>query len=152
MFTDDTLFAETYRKDNQMFGKEFRKDGKIAGEFQASLKPDKSYGLSILKSYDKDGKLYQINDEITATYSQFYSNGNKKSVMNRTSTTYFDENGVITRKANFKIKPFYDDEFLNGKLHYRTYKNEKNEEVKEYFKNERKEKKKKLRKSSTEKK
>lgn len=141
MFADDKLFVKAYRKDNQVFAEEFYKDGKVAKEFQTSLKPDKSYGLSITKSYDKDGNLYQINNEFTETITEFYANGNKKSVMGKTSITYFDENEIITRKANFKTKPFYDDEFVNGKLHSRSYKNDQNEEVKEYFKNERKEKK-----------
>lgn len=141
MFADDKLFVKAYRKDNQVFAKEFYKDGKISKEIQASLKPDKSCGLSITKSYDKDGNLYQIDDEITETHTQFYPNGKKKSVMGKTTTTYYDENEVITRKANFKIKPFYDDEFINGKLHSRSYKSEENEEVKEFFKNGIKEKK-----------
>lgn len=141
MSADDKLFINAYRKDNQVFAKEFYKDGKIAKEFQTSLKPDESYGLSITKSYDKVGNLYQIDDEITESITEFYDNGKKKSVMGKTETIYYDENEVITRKANFKVKPFYDDEFVNGKLSFRTYKNDENEDVKEFFKNGIKEKK-----------
>src|SRR5690606_8817425 len=128
-------FIKAYRKGNQVFGKEFYKTGEVQNESQSSLAPDKTYGLSITKSYDRDGKIYQINDEISETYTQFYPNGKKKSVMGKTETIYYDENEVITRKANFKTPPFYDDEFVNGKLSLRTYKNDENEEVKEYFKN-----------------
>ncbi|KAA5535883.1 hypothetical protein [Paenimyroides baculatum] len=135
MFADDKLFLKAYRKDNQIFGKEFHKTGEVQNESQLSVAPDKTYGLSITKSYDRDGKIYQINDEITETYTQFYPNGKKKSVMGKTETTYYDENEVITRKANFKVPPFYDDEFVNGRLHSRSYKNDENEEVKEFFKN-----------------
>lgn len=135
MFADDKLFVKAYRKSNQVFAKEFYKTGEVQNESQSSVAPDKTYGLSITKSYDRDGKIYQINDEITGTYIQFYPNGKKKSVIGKTETIYYDENEVITRKANFKISPFYDDEFVNGKLHSRSYKNDENEEVKEYFKN-----------------
>jgi len=135
MFADDKLFIKAYRKDNQIFGKEFYKTGEVQNESQSSVAPDKTYGLSITKSYYRDGKIYQINDEISETDTQFYPNGKKKSVMGKTETTYYDENEVITRKANFKTPPFYDDEFVNGQLHSRSYKNDENEEVKEYFKN-----------------
>lgn len=135
MFADDVLFVEAYRKGNQIYGKEFYKDGKISAEGQTSLKPDKSYGLTIAKSYDKEGKIYQIDDEISETITQFYPNGNKKSVMDKTTITYFNEDESIIRKTNFKTKPFYDDGFVNGKLSTRSYKNQENEEVKEYFKN-----------------
>ncbi len=140
MFADDKIFVKAYRNDNQVFAKEFYKDGKIKEESQASLNPDKNYGL-ITKSYDKNGNLYQINDEITETITQFYLNGKKKNVMGKTETIYYDENELITRKANFKTKPFYDDDFINGKLYSHSYKNDENEEVKEYFKNGIKEKK-----------
>jgi len=135
MFADDVLFVEAYRKFNQIYGKEFYKDGKIATEGQTSLKSDKSYGLTIAKSYDKEGKIYQIDDEISETITQFYANGNKKSFMDKTSTTYFNEDEIIIRKVNFKIPPFYDDLFVNGELSTRSYRNNKNEQVKEYFKN-----------------
>jgi len=135
LFADDKLFVKAYRKGNQVSATEFYKTGEVQNESQSSVAPDKTYGLSITKSYDRDGKIYQINDEITETYTQFYPNGKKKSVMGKTETIYYDENEVITRKANFKTPPFYDDEFVNGKLSLRTYKNDENEEVKEYFKN-----------------
>jgi len=135
MFADDKLFIKAYRKGNQVFAKEFYKTGEVQNESQSYVAPDKTYGLSITKSYDRHGKIYQINDEITETYTQFYPNGKKKSVMGKTETIYYDENEVITRKANFKTPPFYDDEFVNGHLHSRSYKNDENEEVKEYFKN-----------------
>jgi len=102
MFADDKLFVKAYREGNQVFGKEFYKTGEVQNESQSSVAPDKTYGLSITKSYDRDGKIYQINDEITETYTQFYPNGKKKSVMGKTETIYYDENEVITRKANFK--------------------------------------------------
>lgn len=135
MFADDKLFLKAYLKDNQIFGKEFYKTGEVQNESQSSVAPDKTYGLSITKSYDRDGKIYQINDEISETYTQFFPTGKKKSVMGKTEIIYYDENEVITRKANFKTLPFYDDEFVKGKLSLRTYKNDENEEVKEYFKN-----------------
>lgn len=135
MFADDKLFVKAYRKGNQVFAKEFYKTGEVQNESQSSVAPDKTYVLSITKSYYRDGKIYLINDEISETDTQFYPNGKKKSVMGKTETTYYDENEVITRKANFKTPPFYDDEFVNGKLSLRTYKNDENEEVKEFFKN-----------------
>ena len=135
IFADDALFAKAHRKGNQVFATEFYKNGEIAKEFQTSVATDKNYGLTITKSFYRDGKIYQIDNEIEQTITQFYENGNKKSVMNKTSTTYFNEDGLIIRKANFKIPPFYDDEFVNGKLSTRSYKNDKSEQIKEYFKN-----------------
>lgn len=135
IFADDKIFLKAYRTKDKAFATEFSENGNIAKEYQTSLLSDKSYGLSITKSYNKEGKIYQIDDEFTGTITQFYPNGNKKSVMDKTATTYFNEDGIITRKVNFKTKPFYDDEFVNGKLATRSYKNDENEEVKEYFKN-----------------
>lgn len=141
-YVDGLLFLTAHREAQKAYYKEYYIDNyqKLKSEGWKYLDKNKHYGFGVTKSYDKNGIIYQIIDDINLTTTMFYPNGNKESFMDDSTMTYYNEAGVITRKSNFKTKPFHDDQYVNGKIYSRFYKNDQSEDVKEYFKNGVKEK------------
>lgn len=134
-FTDEVMTVDINRKDAEVHFKEYYVNGKIKAEGYMSLDQKKHYGKGITKSYDEDGKLQKISNDITETYTDFYPNGYKKSVSGPNIQETYNETGAFSTRQYRKNNIRYVDEYADGKLSTRSYDNADKSEVKEYYSN-----------------
>ncbi|TCD10503.1 hypothetical protein EZ449_09150 [Pedobacter frigidisoli] len=134
LFTDGNLVMDAYQKNKVAYFKEYGDDKVLNNEGWVSLDVKKHFGIGISKRYYKEGKLAKISNQVTATYTEFYPNGNKKLISGPNIHEEYKENGNLYNKQYTKDKVRYNDYYENGKLNTRWHiNNQKNEET-DYYK------------------
>lgn len=137
LYTGDVLLIEGHRDSHKAYYREYYPDTeqKLKREGWMSLSKNKHYGLGISKEYYENGQVAHIANMVTDTFTDFYSNGNKKKNQSPTVYETFNEDGTYDNRQYTKNNIRYDDYYYKGKLYSRSYKNKDAIEIREYYEN-----------------
>jgi antitoxin component YwqK of YwqJK toxin-antitoxin module len=134
-YDDDVLTAEVFKDKTQLYFKQYHANHRLKAEGSLSLDKLKHYGRGVTTYYDEQGVLRKIANNITATHTSFYSNGNKKAVSGPGVEESYNEKGQLLSKQYRKNNISYVEAYVDGKLHNRSYEDSDKSEVTAYYKN-----------------